>query len=61
MAMRRVCLDLYDKGKVAKHFVVRSLLSGSLETDADKRVLFSTKPPVAEWERVLSLHRAEIK
>ncbi|CAN0250735.1 unnamed protein product, partial [Ascophyllum nodosum] len=35
------------------------LISSSLKTDADKRVLFSTKAPVAGWDRVASFHRAE--
>ena len=45
--------------KVAKHFAVRSLISSSLKTDADRRVPFSTKSPVAGWDRVASFHRAE--
>ena len=49
----------YGNSKVAKHFAVWSLISSSLKTDADKREFFSTKSPVAGWERVASFHRAE--
>ena len=44
----------YGKPKVAKHFAVWSLISSSLKADADKRVFFSTKSPVAGWDRVAS-------
>ena len=49
----------YGNSKVAKHVAVRSLTSSSLNTDADKRVFFSTKSPVAGWDTVASFHRAE--
>ena len=49
----------YDSSKVAKHFAVWSLNSSSLKIDADKRVLFRAKSPVAGWDRVASFHRAE--
>ena len=49
----------YGNSKVAKHFVMWSLISSSLKTDADKRVVFSTKLPVASWDRVVSFCRAE--
>ena len=49
----------YGNSKVAKHSAVRSLILSSLKTDADKRVFFSTKSPVAGWDRVASLHHAE--
>ena len=49
----------YGNSKVAKHFAVWSLISSLLKTDADKRVFFSTKSPVAGWVRVASFHRAE--
>ena len=49
----------FGKSKVAKHFAVWSLLSSSLKSDPDKRVFFSTKSPVAGWERVAYFHRAE--
>ena len=49
----------FGKSKVAKHSAVWSLISSSLKTDADKRVFFSTKSPVAGWERIASFHRAE--
>ena len=49
----------YGNSKVATHFAVWSLVSSSLKTDTDKRVNFSTKSPVAGWERVASFHRAE--
>ena len=58
----RDCLNAhFGKSKVAKHFAVWSLISSSLKTqiDADKRVFFSTKSPVAGWERVASFLRAE--
>ena len=56
----RDCLNAhFSKWKVAKHFAVWSLISSSLKTDADKRVFFSTKSPVAGWERGASFHRAE--
>ena len=56
----RDCLNAhFGKAKVAKHFAVWSLISSSLKTDADKRVFFSTKSPVAGWERVASFRRAE--
>ena len=48
----------YGSSKVAKHFSVWSLISSSLKTDADKRDFFSTKLPVADWDRVASFHRA---
>ena len=49
----------YGNSKVAKHFAVWSLISSLLKTDADKRVFFSSKSPVAGWDRVASFHRAE--
>ena len=49
----------YGNSKVAKTFAVLSLISSSLKTDADKRVFFGTKSPVAGWERVASFQRAE--
>ena len=49
----------YGNSKVAKHFAVWSLISSSLKTDADKRVFFSTKSPVAGWDKVASCHCAE--
>ena len=49
----------YGNSKVAKYFAVWSLISSSLKTDADKTVFFSTKSPVAGWDRVASFHRAE--
>ena len=49
----------FGKSKVAEHFAVWSLISSSLKTDVDKRVFFSTKSPVAGWERVASFHRTE--
>ena len=49
----------YGNSKVAKYFAVWSLISSSLKIDADKRVFFSTKSPVASWDRVASFHRAE--
>ena len=36
----------HGNSKVAKHFTVRSLISSSLKSNADKRVFFSTKSPV---------------
>ena len=36
----------YGNLEVAKHFAVLSLISSSLETNADKRVLFITKSPM---------------
>ena len=51
--------SLYGNSKVAKHFAVWCLISSSLKTDTDKRVFFSTKSPVAGWDRVASFHRAE--
>ena len=51
----------FGKSKVAKHFAIWSLISSSLKTDADKRVFFSTKSPVAGWESIASFHRAETK
>ena len=58
----RGCLNAsYGNSKVAKHFAVWSLISTSLKTDADKRVFFSTKSPVASWDRVASFHCAEIQ
>ena len=45
--------------KVAEHFAVWSLISSSLKADADKRVFFSMKSPVAGWDRVASFHRVE--
>ena len=35
------------------------MISSSPKTDADKRVFFSTKSPVAGWDGVASFHRAE--
>ena len=49
----------YGNSKVAKNVSVWGLISSSLKTDADKRVFFSTKSPVAGWDRVASFHRAE--
>ena len=49
----------YGNSKVAKHFAVWSLISSSLETDADKRLFSSIKSPVAGWDTVASFHRAE--
>ena len=49
----------YGNSKVAKTFADLSLISSLLKTDADKRVFFGTKSPVAGWERVASFHRAE--
>ena len=49
----------YGNSKLAKHFAVWSLISSSLNTDADKLVFFSAKSPVADWDRVASFHRAE--
>ena len=49
----------HGNSKVAKHFSVWSLLSSSQKRGADKRVFFSTKSPVAGWDRVASLYRAE--
>ena len=49
----------YGNSKIARHFAVWSLSSSSLRTDADKRVFFSTKSPVAGWDRVASFYRAE--
>ena len=49
----------YGNSKVAKYFAVWSLISSSLKTDADKQVFFSTKSPLAGWERIASFHRAE--
>ena len=51
----------YGNSKVAKHFAVWSIISSSLETDADERVFFSAKSPVVGWDRVASFHRAEIQ
>lgn len=34
---------------------------GTLKNEADKRVFFSKKSPVAGWEREASFHRAEIQ
>ena len=51
----------YGISKVVKHFAVWSLISSSLKTDADKREFFSTKSPVAGWDRVASFHRVENK
>ena len=48
----------YGNLKVATHFAVWSLISSSVKTDPDKRVFFSTKSPVAGWDRVSSFHRA---
>ena len=45
--------------RIARHFAVWSLRSSSLRTDADKRVFFNTKSPVAGWDRVASFYRAE--
>ena len=44
----------YGNSKVTKHFAVWSLISSSLKTDPDERVFFSTKSPVAGWDRVAS-------
>ena len=49
----------YGNSRAAKHFAVWSLVSSSLKTDVDKRVFFSTKSPVAGWDRVAYFHRAE--
>ena len=49
----------YGNSNVAKHFIVWSLISSSLKTDADKRVCFSAKSPVASWDRVASFPCAE--
>ena len=37
----------YGKSLVARYVAVWNLISSSLKTDADKRVFFSTKSPVA--------------
>ena len=56
----RDCLNTHcGNSKVATHFAVRSLISRSLKTDAEKQVFFSTKSSVAGWDRVAFFHRAE--
>ena len=37
----------HGSSKVTKYFAVWSLISSSLKTDADKRVIFSAKSPIA--------------
>ena len=51
----------YGYSKVASHFAVLSLISSSLKTGADKGLFFSTKSPVAGWDRVASFHRTETR
>ena len=51
----------YGNSNVAKHFTMCSLISSLLKTDADIRICFSTKSPVAGWDRVASFYRAEIQ
>ena len=42
----------YGNFEVAKYFAVWSLISSSLMTNADERVISSTKSPLAGWDRV---------
>ena len=48
----------YGNSKIAKRLAVWSLISSSPRTDADKRVFFRRKSPVAGWDMVASFYRA---